>query len=160
MISIRPIEHQDDPRMERIILEVMGEYGAIGAGFSSSDPEVKAMSQAYPGPDHAYFVVADEAGRILGGAGVAPLAGGEPGVCELRKMYLLREGRGRGLGKQLFDACIVFARQAGFRRCYLETLDTMTTAMTFYRRQGFTDLPVRMGRTGHGGCNRQMIRAL
>ncbi len=65
------------------------EFGADGPGFALHDPEVDHMATAYSAPGAAYFVVVDEGGRVVGGAGVAALEGGEAGVCELRKMYFL-----------------------------------------------------------------------
>ncbi|MBK5296869.1 MAG: GNAT family N-acetyltransferase [Vicinamibacteria bacterium] len=48
-----------------------------------------------------------------------PWAGGEPQVCELRKMYLRPEARGRGLGRAMLARCLDLARQLGYRPMYL-----------------------------------------
>ena len=72
---IRPIQASDDAAMAAIIRAVMPEFGATGSGFAISDPEVDWMSRAYAEPRHAYFVVEHD-GRVIGGAGMAPLAGG------------------------------------------------------------------------------------
>ena len=92
--SIRPIEPADDAAMAAIIRAVMPEFGASGDGFAINDPEVDWMSRAYSEPRHAYFVL-ERDGRVLGGAGIAPLAGGDASTCELRKMYFLPEARGQ-----------------------------------------------------------------
>jgi putative acetyltransferase len=131
----------------------MPEFGASGPGFAIHDAEVDAMSASYSRPRHAYFVVEQE-GRVLGGGGIAPLAGGDPSVCELRKMYFLKEARGRGVGEQLLRRCLAFAREAGYRLCYLETLTGMDQAQKLYERLGFGRIPQAMGSTGHFGCNR------
>src|SRR5690606_27223481 len=107
------------------IRTVMPEFGAVGCGFAINDPEVSHMSRAYEGPRAAYFVVTHQ-GRVVGGGGIAPLAGGPADVCELRKMYFLPETRGHGLGRRLIELCLDAARQRGFRVCYLETLTSMT----------------------------------
>jgi putative acetyltransferase len=158
-IELRPIRRQDDPAVERIIRQTMTSFGACGAGFAIEDPEVAAMSVAYAAPRHAYFVAARDR-VVLGGAGVAPLAGGDPEVCELRKMYLLPEARGLGLGQRLLDASLAAARQLGFRRCYLETLENMTQAQRLYARNGFERLCAPLGDTGHFGCDRWYAREL
>ena len=131
----------------------MPEFGATGSGFAISDPEVDWMSRAYAAPRHAYFVV-ERDGRVLGGAGVAPLAGGDADVCELRKMYFLPEARGSGAGAAMMARCLDAARASGFTRCYLETLTGMDAAMRLYERSGFRRIDTAMGATGHGGCNR------
>ncbi|MBW8824110.1 MAG: GNAT family N-acetyltransferase [Xanthomonadales bacterium] len=149
---IRPIEARDDAAMARIIRAVMPEFGACGSGFAINDPEVDWMSRAYAEPRHAYFVV-ERDGEVIGGGGIAPLVGGDPSVCELRKMYFLPEARGLGAGTAMMSICLEAARAAGFRQCYLETLTGMDAAMRLYERSGFTRIDASMGATGHGGCN-------
>lgn len=150
--EIRPIRADDDAAMAAVIRTVMPEFGATGSGFAISDPEVDWMSRAYAAPRHAYFVV-ERDGRVLGGAGVAPLDGGDPGTCELRKMYFLPEARGSGAGAVMMTRCIEAARGFGFRQCYLETLTGMDAAMRLYERSGFQRIDAPMGATGHGGCD-------
>lgn len=140
--------------MAAVIRRVMPEFGADGPGFAIHDAEVNAMSAAYADPRSAYFVITEDDGRLLGGAGVGPLAGGDAATCELRKMYLLPEGRGRGLGHRLMAACLDAARERGYGRCYLETLTGMDRAQALYRAVGFKALCAPLGRTGHGGCDR------
>ena len=156
---IRPIEPRDDAAIAAIIRAVMPEFGADGPGFAIHDAEVDAMCAAYAQPRCSYFVV-ERDGRVIGGAGVAPLADGEPDVCELRKMYFLPEARGIGAGGAMMQRCLAAARAHGFRRCYLETLTGMDAAQALYRRSGFAPICAPMGGTGHHGCDRWFIRDL
>jgi putative acetyltransferase len=117
------------------------------------------MHRAYAIPRAAYFVVED-AGRLLGGGGVAPLLGGDRDTCELRKMYFLPELRGRGAGGALMARCLDAARGFGFRQCYLETLSGMDAARKLYERSGFHRIDAPLGATGHGGCNAFYLRDL
>lgn len=154
-LRLRPIEARDDAAVAHIIRSVMPEFGAGGAGFAIHDAEVGAMCAAYTRPGAAYFVVEEIAtGQVLGGAGVAPLDGGEEGVCELRKMYFLPALRGRGAGKALLSTCVEAARQLGFRQIYIETLTGMDAAQALYVRAGFQRIPGPLGRTGHFSCDR------
>jgi putative acetyltransferase len=150
--AIRPITAADDAAMASIIREVMPEFGAVGDGFAINDPEVDWMSRAYAQPRSAYFVLERE-GIILGGGGVAPLAGADGTVCELRKMYFLPQARGLGAGSAMMARCLQAARGFGFRHCYLETLCGMDAAMRLYERSGFRRIDAPLGDTGHGGCN-------
>jgi putative acetyltransferase len=156
---IRPIEPADNAAMAAIIRAVMPEFGADGPGFAIHDAEVDAMHESYSQPRSSYFVV-ERDGAVIGGAGVAPLEGGEPDVCELRKMYFLPAARGIGAGTAMMRRCLDAARADGFKRCYLETLTGMDAAQTLYRRSGFTALCSAMGGTGHHGCDRYFIRDL
>ncbi|MCU0758924.1 MAG: GNAT family N-acetyltransferase [Steroidobacteraceae bacterium] len=144
--------------MAAVVRQVMTEHGAVGPGYSINDPEVDALSAAYSAPRHAFFVVvepgSDGTERVLGGAGIAPLASGDATTCELRKMYFLPEARGRGLGRQMLARCIESARGFGFDRCYLETLASMGDAARLYEAAGFRRLGAPLGATGHFTCNR------
>jgi len=151
---IRAIRPEDDAAITGVIRTVMPEFGAQGPGFALEDPEVAAMSAAYSAPGSAYFVLEDAGGRVLGGGGIGPLAGGEPGVCELRKMYFLREARGGGHGRRMLAHCLEAARALGYRRCYLETLSGMEAAQHLYAAVGFSRLCAPLGATGHFGCDR------
>ena len=152
-LALRRIEPADDAVMAAIIRTVMPAFGAVGSGFAINDPEVDWLSQAYSAPRHAYFVVT-RGGLVLGGAGIATLSGGDPDTCELRKMYFLPEARGQGAGAAMMARCLQAARDAGFARCYIETLAGMDAAMRLYERSGFRTIDAPLGATGHGGCDR------
>jgi putative acetyltransferase len=152
--TFRPIRPADDPAVASIIRTVMPEFGADGPGFAIHDASVSAMSAAYDRPGAAYFVVETEDSRVVGGAGVAPLEGGDGKTAELQKMYFLREARGNGTGERLLRHCLSVARELGYARVYLETLTGMDAAQRLYERVGFRRIPAQMGSTGHFGCNR------
>ncbi len=99
-------------------------------------------------------------GEVVGGAGVAPFAGEEPLTCELQRMYLRPDARGRGIGDALLQRCLAAARQFLYVRCYLETVTQMHAALEFYGRHGFRRLEAPAGRSGHGHDDRWLMRGL
>lgn len=167
--------------MAGVIRTVMPEFNCVGEGFSINDPEVDDMAGAYAGERSAFFVVTlggnagvppppptapapqrgseDKEAVLLGGAGFAPLAGGDGTICELRKMYLLPTARGQGAGRLLMEACLEGAKAAGYTHVYLETVTAMAAAAKLYQHYGFEYLDEPLGDTGHGGCDRYMLRA-
>ncbi len=153
---IRLIRPEDNPAVAQIIRQVMTEFGVVGCGFSIEDTEVDSMFEAYPVPDSAFFVIVRD-GHLLGCGGVGPLAGGAPGVCELRKMYFLQELRGSGLGARLLKILLNAARNARYTSCYLETMDNMSQARQLYLKHGFKLIENSLGNTGHSSCNRFMV---
>jgi len=158
-IQFRPIEKNDEPDMAHVIRTVMTEFGAVGAGYSIEDEEVDHMHHAYADERSACFV-ATRRDHFLGGAGVGPLRDAPQDVCELRKMYILPEARGLGVGRGLLDRCLRAARELGYRECYLETLGHMTQARHLYEKNGFRPIDGPMGATGHHGCDRWYVRDL
>lgn len=149
---VRRVEQKDNPQIANIIRTVMPEFGASGAGFAIHDSEVDDIFKAYTRARTAFFVC-EHNGKIVGGGGVAPLEGGEASICELKKMYFLSEGRGKGLGQKVLSSCIEAAREIGFETCYLETFNTMNTAMKLYEKNGFKKIPGQLGNTGHFACD-------
>lgn len=149
---VRRISPSDNTSVAGIIRTVMPEFGASGQGFAIHDPEVDDMYMAYNAPRSAYFVC-EQNGNLIGGGGIGPLAGGPDDTCELKKMYFLKEGRGRGLGQKLLGKCLESARGMGYSYCYLETFNTMKGAMKLYERNGFVRIPAPLGNTGHFACD-------
>ncbi len=159
-VEIRPIIPDDDEAMSAVIHLVMSEFGAEGNGMSIGDPEVEGMYEAYRQEQSAYFV-AVKGRTLLGGAGLAPLAGSsDKGVCELRKIYVMPAGRGMGLGRKLMDRCLEAAREMGYGQIYLETLDNMFHARHLFEKYGFRYLDEPLGETGHHSCTMWAIRDL
>jgi putative acetyltransferase len=149
----------DNQQVAQLIRTVMTEYGAVGSGFSIEDPEVDQMFEAYQESGRKFFVI-EQDGRLLGGAGIAPLKGGATHICELVKMYFYPELRGKGWGKRLGLTCLRTAAQLGYQECYIETLERMQEANGLYSRLGFEKLSGPMGNTGHGGCDLFYFRSL
>jgi len=156
---IRKITSKDNTAVANIIRTVMPEFGAGGPGFAIHDKEVDDMYGAYNSGRAGYFVCEDN-GKVLGGGGVAQLQGGPVDTCELKKMYFLPEGRGKGLGQKLLTTCIEAARQMGYAHCYIETFNTMTDAMRLYEKNGFKKIPGPSGSTGHFTCDRFYVLKL
>ena len=158
-LNIRLIEKSDTAVIAEIIRLVMTEFKAVGCGYSINDSEVDDMYTAYA-PERSAFYVIELNKRILGCGGFAPLTGAEQDTCELRKMYFKSELRGLGVGTRLLNLCLDEAASAGFRHCYLETMDNMKQAQNLYGKYGFKYLDKPMGNTGHSSCGTWMARNL
>lgn len=156
---IRPIEKSDNDIVAQIIRLVMTEFKAVGCGYSINDSEVDDMYTAYAVEKSAFYVV-ELAGRVLGCGGFGPLSGGQADTCELRKMYFVAELRGLGVGSRLLELCLEKAAGAGYRYCYLETMDDMKQAQRLYGKHGFKYLEEPMGNTGHNSCGTWMAKNL
>jgi putative acetyltransferase len=157
--EIRPIELADVPALLNMIAASRGEYGIADSGVPLLEPADHALYANYQRQRTLYFVALLD-GEVVGGAGVAPLAGADPLTCELQRMYLRPDARGRGIGDALLERCLGAARQFLYVRCYLETVTQMHAALEFYGRHGFRDLQAPVGRTGHEHNDRWMMRTL
>ena len=89
--------------------------------------------------------------------GIYPTAGLGDDTCELVKMYLLPDARGKGLGLSLLQKCMDFARANSFKNIYLETMPELSLAIKLYQKAGFKMLDGPMGQSGHFGCGIWML---
>lgn len=158
-IHIRTIEPADNPALATIIRSTLAEFGANHPGTVYFDSTTDALFQLFQTPGSIYFVATRDQ-QLLGGAGIFPSDGLPAGTCELVKMYLLPEARGLGLGKQLIDKALEFARESGYRQVYLETMPELGKAVSVYEKFGFRYLDAPMGNTGHFGCDIWMLKEL
>ncbi len=159
MVTIREVREEDNAALAKAIRQVLIDIGVPKVGTAYADPELDFMYQAYQTTRSGYFVI-EEDGVVLGGSGIAPLAGEDPKICELQKMYFLAQGRGRGLGQQMIDHCLAYAKDQNFELCYLETLPYMKAAQKLYLKTGFSYIDGPMGSTGHNSCNVWLTKAL
>lgn len=157
--KIEQIKPEHDQKVCQIIQNVGSEYGAIGDGFGPSDQEVLNMSQYYNDKSRSIYLVAIIDDQVVGGCGIAPF-NERSDVCELRKLFLLPDSRGLGLGKDLTVKCLAYAKTKGFSKCYLDTLSNMKSAIALYEQLGFQHLTRPLAGTEHSGCDVWMLKQL
>ncbi|MGH2645029.1 MAG: GNAT family N-acetyltransferase [Chitinophagaceae bacterium] len=158
-IHIRTIERKDNIILAQIIRTVLSEYGINKAGTVASDPATDNLFNLYQKPKSTYLVVEFE-NDLIGGAGIHRLDGNEAGICELQKMYLLPVGRGKGIGSLLINKCLQFAKEQGYKQCYLESMPELKMAIHLYEKKGFHYLDGALGNTGHYACGVWMLKDL
>lgn len=155
-MKIRKIEKKDDARVAFIIRECLTEYGCAGKMDTAwGDPYLDHFSDVYVLENNCYWVVENDQGLVVAGVGIGPLSG-EEDICELQKMYCLKEYRGSGAGQMLMDQALSFAKKY-YKACYLETRENMERAVSFYKKNGFVHTDETIGCTGHGGCDYHFI---
>lgn len=158
-IHIRTIQPSDNKELAAIVRNTLAEFGANRPGTVYFDSSTDTLFELFQTPRSIYYVAINEE-KPVGGAGIFPSAGLPRDTCELVKMYLLPEARGVGVGRLLIEKCLAFAKEAGYKKVYLETLPELKKAIHVYEKFNFTYLPGPMGNTGHFGCDVWMIREL
>ena len=148
---IREIESKDNKQVETVIRTCLIEYGANHEGTAWADPDLGRFSEVYDKPAHKYWVAINEDGIVVAGVGIGNLLGVE-GVCELQKMYCLKEYRGNGIATKLINIAFDFAKNY-YSKCYLETLENMVEAQKFHEKNGFVRLNGPLVNTGHFACD-------
>jgi len=120
-------------RIRELFLEYAQSLG-FSLCFQSFDKELAGLPGDYAPPD----------GRLLLGtydgapAGCVALHKLETAICEMKRLYVRPEFRGKGLGKVLAERIIADARQIGYRQLRLDTVEPiMRTAVAMYMQLGF-----------------------
>lgn len=157
--TIRKIEPKDNLKIASVIRNIFEELDAPKVGTAYADPHLNTLFEVYQAENEIYFIV-EEDGVILGGCGIGNLFDGEFKICELQKMYLAKEARGKGIAQELMQKCLEFAKEVGYNKCYIETLPFMKDAQKLYVKSGFTYIDAPMGSTGHNACDVFMIKDL
>ncbi|HET7875927.1 MAG TPA: GNAT family N-acetyltransferase [Methylomirabilota bacterium] len=102
------------------------------------DHDIARWREEYDGRSGVLLLVVDPAGEVIGTAGVRLL---QPGVGELKRMWIRPARQGLGLGRRLMDACLDEARRLGCRVLRLDTQRRMEAARRLYRSYGFREIP-------------------
>jgi len=156
-IKIRIIEEKDNASLAQLIRKTLKEFGANHPGTVYFDDSTDHLFEIFESPRSIYFV-AELNNEIVGGGGIFPTAGLPADTCELVKMYLYPQVRGIGLGSMLIQKCIDYAKEAGYKNIYLETMPELKQALKTYEKFGFEYIHHPMGNSGHFGCELWMLK--
>ena len=157
--KIRTIRPSDNSSLAQIIRTTLTEFGANHPGTVYFDAATDSLSELFMKEKSTYFVAVLN-GEIVGGGGIFPTEGLPGDTCELVKMYLLPEARGKGLGRSIIEKCLQYAQDFGFRNVYIESMPELKLALTIYEKFGFEYLSAPLGHSGHFGCDLWMLKKL
>lgn len=87
-------------------------------------------------PPQGVFYVVERDGVAAGMGGLRPI---QPGVVEMKRVYVSPSQRGGGLGAQIVNRLVSDARSFGYATMLLETGPFMTSAHRLYAAAGFAD---------------------
>ena len=159
-IHIRPIEPKDNIDLAKVIRGALEEFGANKPGTVYFDPTTDALFELFNNTPGSFYFIALKDHQLVGGAGIFPTENLPEGTCELVKLYLHKDARGTGLGKELLNTAMQWAKENGYTQVYLESMPELSKAVTIYENVGFKRIHQPLGNSGHCGCDIWMIKDL
>ena len=131
--KLRSATNTDCEPVRNLVFTVLAEYG-LKPDPACTDADLRDIEQSYFRRAGVFYVLEEEGGSIIGSYGLYPV---DSNTCELRKMYLHRDHRGKGLGRRLLEQALTEARRLDFKRITLETASVLKEAIRLYERYGF-----------------------
>jgi len=105
--------------------------------FQSFDKELANLPGDYAPPE-GRLMLAEHEGQLAACVALHKL---DADICEMKRLYLRPQFRGKGLGRTLADRIISEARQIGYGRMRLDTVEpVMKDAVAMYRKIGFKEI--------------------
>jgi len=122
----------DRATVEALFREYVGSL-TEDISFQNVDNELAGLPGKYARPGGVVLIAWD--GTDAAGAVAYRMV--EPGVCEMKRLYVRPAFRGRDIGRELANELIDDAQSRGYRTMLLDTLASMQSARALYRALGF-----------------------
>ncbi|PFH59832.1 hypothetical protein XA68_11850 [Ophiocordyceps unilateralis] len=144
--TIRPADWPADLNGVRACFSAYIEWLGEDLTFQDYGGEWDGLPGKYAPPAGALLLAVDGGDRILGCVAVRPLELGpdliggrrrDLGVCEMKRLFVYPEARGRGLSRLLVRHAVRKAEEAGYHEMLLDTLPRMHVAIGLYASEGF-----------------------
>jgi ribosomal protein S18 acetylase RimI-like enzyme len=140
-ILLLPPDSPEALEAARLIFREYAEQLGVDLQFQDFDAELAALPGDYVAPGGG-LLLAWVDGALAGCGAFRPLHDSDyANACEMKRLYVRRAFRRFGLGRQLAQALIDAATQAGYSSMLLDTLDEMEAARELYTSLGFEEIP-------------------
>jgi GNAT superfamily N-acetyltransferase len=134
LMRLEPPVSKDDWLDARRLVEEYAASLSIDLSFQEFEQEVESLPDHY-GTPHGCFIVARREGAVIGCGALRRFS---EAACELKRLYVIPDYRGLGVGRMIVAALIERARGLGYRSILLDTLPAMSGAQALYSSFGFT----------------------
>lgn len=137
-MRIRQAVSSDDIHIAREIFREYEAWLGLDLCFQGFEDELRNLPGKYA-PPKGRLLLAEVDGEIAGCIALREL---EPGICEMKRLFVRDSFRGQRIGQQLIERLIADAREIGYKRMRLDTFPPkMGKAVQLYESYGFVTIP-------------------
>jgi putative acetyltransferase len=137
MLSILQVENPEHLAIARQLIEEYAAWLEFKLCFQGFEDEMRSLPGKYA-PPAGRLLLALWDGKPAGVIALRPLD--EPGLCEMKRLYVRPEFRGHHIGRLLAEHVIREAAEIGYSRMRLDTVvGKMDSAIAMYRELGFKE---------------------
>lgn len=146
MTRIIHAQTEDHYRRARKLFEQYADDLGLDLEFQGFSGELATLPGAYAPPEGC-ILLAEKEEEIVGCVALRPL---DRQICEMKRLYVMPGHRNRKIGRLLVEAVIHQARDYGYKRLRLDTIESMNAAQSLYRSLGFRPIkPYRYNPLNH-----------
>ncbi len=151
-VKIRLFKKNDSDKVKEFISNIIVNEFKFKLEFDTLDSDILAIDETYNKLNRGCFWVAEtivnddsntqqkQQQKIVGTTAIRNLKQFES-TCELKRMYVSSDFRQLGLGQELLNIAIDFARKVGYSRMVLDSSKMLYAARALYLKNGFVDIP-------------------
>ena len=104
--------------------------------FQNIDDELNNFPEKYKEPEGA-FIIAKDNNSVVGCVGIRKI---EDKTCEMKRLFVNENYKGKGIGKKLVELIIEEAKKKNYEKIRLDTLSIMESALKIYYKNGFNKI--------------------
>ncbi len=135
-LTIFRAQSDDDLREIRALFLEYQRWLNLDLCFQGFDEELEKLPGRYA-PPKGSLLLARYDDSIVGCVAMRPQA---VGICEMKRLFVRPAWHGHGIGRKLASDIVTMAREAGYEKMRLDTLDTLDKALLLYGSMGFREI--------------------
>jgi len=142
---IREYKQQDSENVFKFISDILVKEFNITLEFNNLDSDLLDIKNHYNKDDDGCFWIVElkDNSQIIGTVAIRKLKefASTSATAELKRMFLAKKYRGFGIGQQMLDTAIDFAKRTGYNRILLYSSNELKASRALYLKNGFMDIP-------------------
>ncbi len=136
--EIAPVRDRAQIATTRVLMREYVDFLGADLSFQGLEAELAGLPGKYAAPSGALLLATvPTAAGAAEPAGCVALRNLEPGICEMKRLFVRPEYRALGLGRALAERIMAEAVRLGYTTMRLDTLERLTGAVRLYTALGF-----------------------